>query len=153
MKSQVWSWYFIGRCDIAYRQDDEVAHFFAFCVSVMAKQLVPLALSMEKSTHKDHYISVISKYSDHALYSRNVMFIVSLQYPVIAVDAYLPINNPLSGKDQGELRVLLALGTQQQVMSLDTLKVIATATQIDEQNQQQIAQAGQIRPPQQQQFM
>ena len=81
------------------------------------------------------------------------MFIVSLQYPVIAVDAFLPINNPLSGKDQGELRVLLALGTQQQVMSLDTLKVIATATQIDEQNQQQITQAGQIRPPQQQQFM
>lgn len=59
------------------------------------------------------------------------------------MDSYLPITNPLSGKGQGELKVLLALGTQQQIMSLDTLKVISTATQIEEQNQRQMSQPAQ----------
>ena len=37
------------------------------------------------------------------------------QYPVIAVDNYLPVVNPISGQQYGQLKVLLAMGSDQQV--------------------------------------
>lgn len=58
-----------------------------------------------------------------------VYFFYFSQYPVLAVDGYLPISNPLTGRKAGELKVLLAMGTQQQIMALDTLKVVSQATQ------------------------
>ena len=58
---------------------------------------------------------------------------------MIAVDSYMPIINPLTGKNMGEVKVLLAMGTQEQVMALQTLKVIATVTQL-EQRQQAVSQ-------------
>ena len=35
-------------------------HIFVFFVCVMAKQLVPLALGMENSTHEDHYMCYLT---------------------------------------------------------------------------------------------
>ena len=63
--------------------------------------------------------------------SRSVASLVALQYPVIAVDSFLPVINPLTGKNMAEVKILLAMGTQEQVMSLQTLKVVATVTQLE----------------------
>lgn len=56
---------------------------------------------------------------------------------MIAVDSFLPVINPLTGKTMGEVKVLLAMGSQEQVMSLQTLKVIATVSQLEQRQEQQ----------------
>ena len=43
---------------------------------------------------------------------------LSLQLPVVAIDSYCPIVNPFSGSGSGHLAVLLAMGTNDQVLSL-----------------------------------
>ena len=47
---------------------------------------------------------------------------------MVAVDGYLPIYNPVVDSHCGEIRVLLAMGTQSQVMALSALKTISAAT-------------------------
>ena len=38
-----------------------------------------------------------------------------IQYPVVTVDSELPIVSPFSGDQYGQLRVLLAMGSMEQV--------------------------------------
>ncbi|XP_078324570.1 C2 domain-containing protein 3-like isoform X2 [Crassostrea virginica] len=45
------------------------------------------------------------------------------QYPVISVDNYLPIIDPLSGAQYGQLKVLLAMGSAEQVSALQRMKI------------------------------
>ncbi|XP_060074176.1 C2 domain-containing protein 3-like [Ylistrum balloti] len=45
------------------------------------------------------------------------------QYPVISVDNYLPIVDPLSGVQFGQIKVLLAMGSGEQVTELQRLKL------------------------------
>ena len=46
-----------------------------------------------------------------------------LQYPVVAVDSDLPITNPYSGAQFGHIKVLLAIGSGEQVTVLQRLKL------------------------------
>lgn len=59
----------------------------------------------------------------------------------MAVDTFMPVVNPLSGKNMGQVKVLLAMGTQEQVMALQALKVIATVAQLEHQQQAIYAQS------------
>ena len=45
-----------------------------------------------------------------------------LQYPVIAVENYLPVVDPFSGSQYGQLNVLLAMGSAEQVAHLVRMK-------------------------------
>nr|XP_011413692.2 C2 domain-containing protein 3 [Crassostrea gigas] len=49
------------------------------------------------------------------------------QYPVIAVDNYLPIVDPLTGSQYGQLKVLLAMGSAEQVSALQRMKMESAA--------------------------
>lgn len=44
------------------------------------------------------------------------------QYPVIAVDEWCPVTNPFSHTYHGQLRVVLAMGSENQVMTFFFLR-------------------------------
>ncbi|KAE8628038.1 hypothetical protein XENTR_v10007280 [Xenopus tropicalis] len=48
--------------------------------------------------------------------------LLQAQYPVVAVDSYVPIIDVFSGCDRGKLKVLLAIGSGDQVVALQRLK-------------------------------
>ncbi|OCT93380.1 C2 domain-containing protein 3 [Xenopus laevis] len=48
--------------------------------------------------------------------------LLQAQYPVVAVDSYVPIIDMFSGRDRGKLKVLLAMGSGDQVVTLQRLK-------------------------------
>lgn len=44
------------------------------------------------------------------------------QYPVVAVDSYMPVVDLFSGGKRGSLRVFLAMGTSQQITALQRMR-------------------------------
>ncbi|KAG8431124.1 hypothetical protein GDO86_019385, partial [Hymenochirus boettgeri] len=48
--------------------------------------------------------------------------LLQAQYPVVAVDSYVPIFHVFNGLEQGKLKVLLAMGSGDQVVALQRLK-------------------------------
>nr|XP_033803766.1 C2 domain-containing protein 3 isoform X2 [Geotrypetes seraphini] len=48
--------------------------------------------------------------------------LLQAQYPVVAVDSYMPVMDVFTGHRNGSLRVLLAMGSSDQVMALQRLK-------------------------------
>ena len=46
-----------------------------------------------------------------------------LQYPVVSIDAEMPIANPFNGSQFGFIKILLAMGTMEQVSSLKSTKL------------------------------
>ncbi|KAJ8368383.1 hypothetical protein SKAU_G00084110 [Synaphobranchus kaupii] len=48
--------------------------------------------------------------------------LLQVQYPVVAVDSYMPVVNVFSGSTQGSLRVLLAMGLAEQIVSLQRMR-------------------------------
>ncbi|XP_053756055.1 C2 domain-containing protein 3 isoform X4 [Panthera pardus] len=48
--------------------------------------------------------------------------LLDAQYPVVAVDSYMPVINVFSGHQNGSLRVFLAMGSSDQIMALQRLK-------------------------------
>ncbi|KAJ8403874.1 hypothetical protein AAFF_G00347420 [Aldrovandia affinis] len=48
--------------------------------------------------------------------------LLQVQYPVVAVDSYMPIVDVFSGSGRGSLRVLLAMGLAEQVVSLQRMR-------------------------------
>ena len=59
----------------------------------------------------------ISSYFAHVHFEEVCLkcLLMSLQYPVISVDNELPVVNPFCGKEYGKLKVLLAMGSMEQV--------------------------------------
>lgn len=48
--------------------------------------------------------------------------LLQAQYPVVAVDSYLPVVDIFSGGTRGSLRVFLAMGTSQQITALQRMR-------------------------------
>lgn len=48
--------------------------------------------------------------------------LLQAQYPVVAVDSHMPIIDVFSGSVRGSLRVLLAMGMAQQILSLQRMR-------------------------------
>ncbi|XP_072650639.1 C2 domain-containing protein 3 isoform X4 [Canis lupus baileyi] len=48
--------------------------------------------------------------------------LLDAQYPVVAVDSYMPVVDVFSGHQNGSLRVFLAMGSSDQIMALQRLK-------------------------------
>ncbi|KAM8815755.1 C2 domain-containing protein 3 isoform 2-T2 [Rhynchonycteris naso] len=48
--------------------------------------------------------------------------LLNAQYPVVAVDSYMPVIDVFSGQQNGSLRVFLAMGSSDQIMELRRLK-------------------------------
>lgn len=48
--------------------------------------------------------------------------LLEAQYPVVAVDSYMPVIDVFSGHQNGSLRVFLAMGSSDQIMALQRLK-------------------------------
>ncbi|MBN3277302.1 C2CD3 protein, partial [Polyodon spathula] len=48
--------------------------------------------------------------------------LLQAQYPVVGVDSYMPVIDVFTGSIQGRLRVLLAMGSGEQILSLQRLK-------------------------------
>ncbi|XP_037004538.2 C2 domain-containing protein 3 isoform X1 [Artibeus jamaicensis] len=48
--------------------------------------------------------------------------LLDAQYPVVAVDSYMPVIDVFSGQRNGSLRVFLAMGSSDQIMALQRLK-------------------------------
>ncbi|KAM5223563.1 C2 domain-containing protein 3 isoform 2-T2 [Hipposideros larvatus] len=48
--------------------------------------------------------------------------LLDAQYPVVAVDSYMPVIDVFSGQQNGSLRVFLAMGSSDQIMALQRLK-------------------------------
>ena len=46
------------------------------------------------------------------------MFILFFQYPVVAFDEWSALTNPFTGTQHGHLRVLLAMGLEEQVLQV-----------------------------------
>lgn len=59
----------------------------------------------------------------------NIIYLISCtltshllpQYPVMAIDNYVPVVDPFSGLHFGQLKVVLAMGSESQVCILDTV--------------------------------
>lgn len=49
--------------------------------------------------------------------------LLQAQYPVVAVDSYMPIVDIFSGRTRGSLRVFLSMGTSQQITALQRMRV------------------------------
>ncbi|XP_062872691.1 C2 domain-containing protein 3 isoform X1 [Trichomycterus rosablanca] len=54
--------------------------------------------------------------------SRISQLLLQAQYPVVAVDSYMPIVDIFTGGTRGSLRVFLAMGTAQQIMTLQRMR-------------------------------
>ncbi|XP_063970605.1 C2 domain-containing protein 3-like [Lytechinus pictus] len=84
----------------------------------------------DKKTSAQHdQLLGIAKLPLHQLYmsyrdQRIGKTLLKSQYPVVAVDNEIPINDPFTGQRCGQLTILLALGSQQQVSALQRLKSI-----------------------------
>lgn len=72
----------------------------------------------------EHRSSSLNKSWEHILFwphifvskfSKLLLFFLTFQYPVIAVDNYVPIMDPFSGLQFGQISVLLAMGSLDQV--------------------------------------
>ncbi|XP_061072728.1 C2 domain-containing protein 3 [Conger conger] len=48
--------------------------------------------------------------------------LLGVQYPVVAVDSYMPVIDVFSGSTRGSLRVLLAMGLAEQIVSLQRMR-------------------------------
>ena len=48
--------------------------------------------------------------------------LLSVQYPVVAVDSYMPVVDVFSGNTRGSLRVLLAMGLAEQIVSFQRMR-------------------------------
>lgn len=48
--------------------------------------------------------------------------LLQAQYPVVAVDGHLPVVDVFSGSTSGSLRVILAMGSADQIVALQRLK-------------------------------
>lgn len=48
--------------------------------------------------------------------------LLDAQYPVVAVDSYMPVIDVFSGHQNGSLRVFLAMGSSDQIIALQRLK-------------------------------
>lgn len=48
--------------------------------------------------------------------------LLDAQYPVVAVDSYMPVIDVFSGHQSGSLRVLLAMGSSEQITAVQRLK-------------------------------
>lgn len=51
--------------------------------------------------------------------------LLQAQYPVVAVDGHVPVVNVFTGSTSGSLRVLLAMGSAEQIVALQRLKAEA----------------------------
>ncbi|XP_069129079.1 C2 domain-containing protein 3-like isoform X6 [Argopecten irradians] len=85
------------------------------------------------SAENDKLIGIV-KLSLHQFYmsfrdSKISNALLKSQYPVISVDNYLPIVDPLSGAQFGQIKVLLAMGSGDQVTALQRLKLDGPVTQ------------------------
>lgn len=54
--------------------------------------------------------------------SKISQLLLDAQYPVVAVDSYMPVIDVFSGQQNGSLRVFLAMGSSDQIMALQRLK-------------------------------
>ncbi|XP_029457966.1 C2 domain-containing protein 3 isoform X2 [Rhinatrema bivittatum] len=78
------------------------------------------------SPGKDRLLGIV-KLPLHQLYmsfsdSKISRLLLQAQYPVVAVDSYMPVIDVFTGDRNGSLRVLLAMGSSDQVMALQRLK-------------------------------
>lgn len=48
--------------------------------------------------------------------------LLQAQYPVVAVDSYMPVIDVFTGSKSGSLRVILAMGSADQIVALQRLK-------------------------------
>lgn len=59
------------------------------------------------------------------IYSRDPKIshlLLQAQYPVVAVDSYMPVVDVFTGSRSGNLRVILAMGSAEQIVALQRLK-------------------------------
>ncbi|CAI2732163.1 unnamed protein product [Schistosoma spindalis] len=76
-----------------------------------------------------HYDSITSQIWWH---SNNVIqSLLKAQHPMIPVDTWLPIIDPFSGCENGQIHVLLAVGTQEQIDNLLTLQNLKCTIDVD----------------------
>ncbi|CAF0929940.1 unnamed protein product, partial [Didymodactylos carnosus] len=78
------------------------------------------------SSPADTLIGIL-KVSLHQFYlsfkdKRISQVLLSAQYPILGVDSWLPIIDPFTGKSKGELQVLLAMGTTEQITALQIVR-------------------------------
>ncbi|KAM4700679.1 C2 domain-containing protein 3 [Discoglossus pictus] len=69
----------------------------------------------------------LAKLSLHQFYmsfsdSKISRLLLQAQYPVVAVDSFVPVTDVFSGSERGKLKVLLAMGSGDQVVALQRLK-------------------------------
>ncbi|KAK3100781.1 hypothetical protein FSP39_025242 [Pinctada imbricata] len=82
----------------------------------------------KKTTAENDKLIGIVKLSLHQFYMsfrdrKITSALLRSQYPVISVDNYLPVVDPLSGTQYGQIKVLLAMGSAEQVSCLQRLKL------------------------------
>ncbi|XP_063416182.1 C2 domain-containing protein 3-like [Mytilus trossulus] len=83
------------------------------------------------SAESDQLIGIV-KISLHQFYmsfrdKKIANTLLKSQFPVIALDNYLPIVNPLNGSQFGQLQVCLAIGSAEQVAALQRIKLDGVA--------------------------
>ncbi|ELU08216.1 hypothetical protein CAPTEDRAFT_197535 [Capitella teleta] len=80
------------------------------------------------TSEKDQLVGIV-KLPLHQFYlsyrdRRMANTLLKSQLPVVAVDSYLPIVSPFSGDHYGRLQVLLAMGSLEQIMSIQQAKKV-----------------------------
>ncbi|KAG7322193.1 hypothetical protein KOW79_015051 [Hemibagrus wyckioides] len=78
------------------------------------------------SAHNDKLLGLV-KLPLHQFYMsfrdpKICQMLLQAQYPVVAVDSYMPVVDIFSGGTRGSLRVFLAMGTSQQITALQRLR-------------------------------
>nr|XP_012136642.1 PREDICTED: C2 domain-containing protein 3 isoform X1 [Megachile rotundata] len=116
--------------------------FYHFC------QLVPLIYGTDLLERiKDNYVIIevyyrnnnidtllgLAKLPVHQFYiayrdSRVLSHLLLSKYPVIGVDGWVPIMDPVTGQSYGQLLALVALGTAEQITLLETSKGLRNIT-------------------------
>ncbi|XP_072039618.1 C2 domain-containing protein 3-like [Amphiura filiformis] len=81
----------------------------------------------KKTSAQNDQLVGIAKVSLHQLYMsfrdrRIASTLLKSQFPVVAVDNYVNITDPFSGTQYGQIKVLLALGSMEQISALQRLK-------------------------------
>ena len=61
-----------------------------------------------------------------------MMCVVLLQYPVVSIDNYMPVVDPFSGLHFGQLSVLLAMGSAEQVSGVTCRFFMARSYLVDD---------------------
>ncbi|XP_033742500.1 C2 domain-containing protein 3-like [Pecten maximus] len=105
----------------------------------------------KKTTAENDKLIGIVKLSLHQFYmsfrdSKISNALLKSQYPVISVDNYLPIVDPLSGAQFGQIKVLLAMGSGEQVTALQRLKLDGPMAQPPERPQHFLERVDMVRP-------